>query len=532
MRKRFAFLFFMLISLGCFCQEIITIIPPKPVALGTAFQVQYIVTKPEVFSDFLPPAFNGFRLVSGPSITKGNTVMEGNSTPIQNLSYTLVPLQTGNIKILGLKGIMGSRVIEGEEALIKVIPKPDVNFSSSDLTGILPSNLKSSSIEKTVDENLFIRTDVSRKTCRVGEPIVVTYTLFSRLQTESEAVRSPAFYGFSVVDLVDINDAPVDVQMLDGKVFNSIILRKLVLYPVQAGSFTLDPMYVHNTVEVNDPVLKKTVLYEKKIETESVKIKILPLPSKIPEDFSGAVGKFSIDQALAENKFALNRQGKLVVSISGTGNFIQLERPEIRWPKGIEGFEPMVREELTENEKGLSGKRIYEFTFAGDSSGDYILPPVQLSYFNVDSGKYETISSSPLHFTIEEATSLPVKIEKNNNGFWPFLLLLTLPFLYFLFRRKSRKKKVPRLVQQEEIKPEKFTVKINKEDLQKKNSIDAAYALLSILNEYQSHLNLQGETVPERLIDLQKECRLYAYAGVGDDEGKNSLIERCYLLFN
>src|SRR5690606_7226206 len=124
------------------------------------------------------PAFTGFRLVSGPSITKGNIVIEGNSTPIQNLSYTLVPLQTGNLKIKGMKGLAGNRIVEAEEALIKVIPKPDVNFSSSDLTGLLPSNAIASSIEKTVDENLFIVTDVSRKTCRIGEPIIVTYTLF------------------------------------------------------------------------------------------------------------------------------------------------------------------------------------------------------------------------------------------------------------------------------------------------------------------------------------------------------------------
>jgi hypothetical protein len=43
---------------------------------------------------------------------------------------------------------------------------------------------------------------VDRRTCFVGEPVVATFKLFSRLQSKSEIIKNPGFYGFSVNDMI------------------------------------------------------------------------------------------------------------------------------------------------------------------------------------------------------------------------------------------------------------------------------------------------------------------------------------------
>ncbi|MBA2745748.1 MAG: hypothetical protein H0U44_05940, partial [Flavisolibacter sp.] len=41
-------------------QPIKTLLPPKPVIVGTAFQVQFIIAQPENFKDYIVPDFEGF----------------------------------------------------------------------------------------------------------------------------------------------------------------------------------------------------------------------------------------------------------------------------------------------------------------------------------------------------------------------------------------------------------------------------------------------------------------------------------------
>ena len=42
------------------------IVPQHPIAAGESFQVQYIIENAEKVSDFSPPPFHRFRVVSGP----------------------------------------------------------------------------------------------------------------------------------------------------------------------------------------------------------------------------------------------------------------------------------------------------------------------------------------------------------------------------------------------------------------------------------------------------------------------------------
>lgn len=56
-------------------------------------------------------------------------------------------------------------------------------------------------LRKKIDRNLFIRVEADKTSCFVGEPVVATYKLYTRLKSESNIVKSPAFNGFSVVEL-------------------------------------------------------------------------------------------------------------------------------------------------------------------------------------------------------------------------------------------------------------------------------------------------------------------------------------------
>src|SRR6476469_4839619 len=90
-----------LILLGWFhllnAQRIQTIVPKQAIVVGTAFQVQYIITEPSGMVNMTPPSFDSLQVVSGPNYYKGNATIDGKPQQIQNIAYTLIASKTGSI---------------------------------------------------------------------------------------------------------------------------------------------------------------------------------------------------------------------------------------------------------------------------------------------------------------------------------------------------------------------------------------------------------------------------------------------------
>ena len=80
----YIFLFSILLSLSflpAFTQvSFKTVVPQHSIAPGESFQVQYILENANEVSDFLPPKFQGFRVVTGPNIYSGKKPEEQNKS--------------------------------------------------------------------------------------------------------------------------------------------------------------------------------------------------------------------------------------------------------------------------------------------------------------------------------------------------------------------------------------------------------------------------------------------------------------------
>ncbi len=522
-----------LISCRCWSQQIEVIVPTQPVVVGTAFQVQYVITEPGEFVGATTPTFDSCRLISGPNIYKGNTVINGKLQAIQNIAYTLVPTTTGVLRIGGIKvSFKNGPDKQSADAGITVTPQPKASFnvrsSYTDVALYAPSSKKDR--EQLINENLFIKTQVNKKSCYVGEPVVATFKLYSRLQSSSEAERSPAFYGFSVVDILNINEAHTAVETVNGKIFNTSILRQVQLYPVQPGHFTIDEMYVRNEIDFEDSITHFKTKVEKEIVTEPIAITVKPLPATKPEDFTGAVGKFSIKAHLEKKVVPANGQGKLIVAVKGNGNFIQFGPPAMRWQKGIEPFEPAVKDHLNKNTAPIEGERIYEFGFAVDATGRYIMPPVSFSYFDVTAGGFKRLATDSLEFHVTEAmaTVAPGSIERQVSFpyIWLVLLLVIVSmalFVFFKFKKRTVKRKQkesvpastePNYVQQ--------VASLNLNELTVRETCVEIQSILSSFSK--THASLLSAEQNKELQSVLQQCQLVIYSHIDNGSKKEEIL--------
>ena len=86
-------------------------------------------------------------------------------------------------------------------------------------------------VNKRIKENMFVKVETNKKQCFIGEPLLVTYKLYTRLQSHSSVVDAPTFTGCSVVEMTTNEQKEEDVT-LNGKPFRTYIIRKVQLFPL------------------------------------------------------------------------------------------------------------------------------------------------------------------------------------------------------------------------------------------------------------------------------------------------------------
>ncbi len=451
-----------------------TIVPPQTVVSGESFQVQYIIEDGDKTMNVKPPVFNNFRFVAGPTIYMGSVATVNGVKPLRNAVFTLEAIRPGRFVIPGATITVKGKVIRSNNVFVEVISKEEAGKNNKE-NNIRPSDYflrpEENAYEK-IKQNLFVKMIVDKKTCFVGEPVLATFKLYSRLESKSDIVKNPGFYGFTVYDLVNLSDKQVISEKVNGKIFDVHTIRKVQLYPLQPGIFTVDAMQIKNKVEFSRSVVNKkteqevaegmlgnnetetitegTEVFETDISTDPVTINVKPVPEKNkPSIYTGATGHFTIAAALVNSKLAKNEQGFFDVIVSGKGNFIQLIAPAVQWPAGVEGFEPVVKDELDKTKTPLSGSRIFRYPFVCASPGKQQLPTISFSFFDTDSNNYKTISTKIVEVMVsnedkknlvveEQKTSIAENSEKAARTAGIVVMSVVLLILvYWIFRKKE-----------------------------------------------------------------------------------------------
>lgn len=386
-----------------------TIVPQRPILVNESFQVQYVVANADEIADFTVPQLSGFKVVTGPNVYAA----KGPDTR-KNMVVTLVASHEGKFKLPGATCLVNGKFLKSNDVFITVtsLREPDES-----LYYLKPGE----DPYKKIAQNLFLKITVDKRTSYVGEPIVATFKLYSRLQSQSNIVKNPGFYGFSVYDMVNVNDQIQSEEKLNGHWFDVHTIRKLQLYPLQPGIFTIDPMEISNQVEFSpskgagkmqqvvtenmynrDSTSKSAAglrTYEMNIKSDPVVINVKSLPGKNRADtFAGAVGKFSLRTFVAKDSILKNEEDSLMIDINGAGNFQRVTAPLINWPNAFEAFEPSVIDTFDKEEVPLRGQRRFKYVFVSNEPGFHTIPSVAFTFFDLDSQTYKTVSSKP--FTI------------------------------------------------------------------------------------------------------------------------------------
>ena len=327
-----------------------------------------------------------------------STIVNGNFSHTTSVTYTMTlkAEKEGNFKFgpLTVDGIKSNTVSYS-------IGKKDTSLSQSG--GQSSSSQDDQNGPKFIgkgDDKLFLRANVSKTSAFEQEALVYTIKLYSSYAGVkfAGATSAPTFDGF-VIEESKINTIQMDYETYNGKTYATAEIARYIIFPQTTGdlkvlgnTYTIsvnsqeyykDPDWGHLTI--NRPV-------NLNVKPNDLIVKVKPLPSPRPSNFSGGVGEFEIKSELQNSKLKTNHAASIVYSISGSGNLKYLKLPDLNniFPSQLEVYSPSVKENISVNSNNTVGDISFDYSFMPLEEGEYAIPSVELVYFNPSTGKYET----------------------------------------------------------------------------------------------------------------------------------------------
>ena len=388
---------------------------PLTVAVGEAFRVEFALNAYPDKGTFKAPSFEGFDVIAGPAESSGQSIQIVNGAMTKSINYTityvLLPQAAGNVTV-GAAEV----TVDGTVYRSNALPIEIVNEGKSPGAGGTQSRPREDSSPDVTAQNqiakddILLRAVVSRTSVYKGEPLRVTFKLYERVPVVGyNDVKFPSFNGFWAQEL-NTDNARRQRETFNGKVYETLVAKEYLLYPQQAGTLVIEPAELTAVAQVVVPGRRNVdpffgggpdfVNVPRKVQSPRINIAVKPLPAGAPASFSGAVGSFTMDAVLPQERLAANSAATYTVKISGTGNLTFVQAPKLTLPASFEQYNVKTTESINTSAAGISGYRQFEYPFIARAEGTYEVEPVEFSYFDPSRMQYMTLKSKALELEI------------------------------------------------------------------------------------------------------------------------------------
>jgi hypothetical protein len=275
--------------------------------------------------------------------------------------------------------------------------------------------------KKVVSGNqLFINATTNKREIYVGEQIIVTYKLHTRLNNleNYEIPSEPNLNGFWKKDLSI--SSRFKQENINGVTYLTAVIKKTVLTAQKSGKLTIDPMEVTcNTRVLNQQNRSRSwpnfgnvySLKKEFISSRPIVINVSELPNPKPKGFKGAVGEFNISSNIDKIELKANDAITYSIKITGTGNIELIDAMKINFPEDFEVYDPKINDKIIEGGNKRSTKN-YEFLLIPRYEGSYEIPSYTFIFFNPKTKKYITKKTSKYNISV-------LKSDNNEKGYVP-----------------------------------------------------------------------------------------------------------------
>ncbi len=389
---------------------------PATVVQGEQFRLSFVLN--EEGKDLRLPDMPDFEVLFGPSTSTSfsQRTVNGKTTSERSVSYTYILMtnKTGTFTIAPATIQVGGSEYKSNSLTVEVLPPDEASTrdSSPDAGEGRRGEERSSAGSPTVSaKDAFIRAIVSKGSPYEQEGFTVTFRLYTTLNIVNFGkIRFPEFEGFMVEEIELPMNQQLQMERYEGRNYYTADLRKTLLFPQRSGQITIPSGSIEMVFSVPSGRRVSTffgtqevmVDVKKNMVTNPVAINVKPLSANRPASYANAVGTFTMKPSISATRLRANEAITLRLELSGTGNLKLIRDPKVRFPDNFETYDPSVDNSFNVTTNGLNGIRTIEYMAIPRYEGQYTIPPVEFTYFDLNSRSYKTLTSPEYRLEIEK----------------------------------------------------------------------------------------------------------------------------------
>ncbi|MBN8709272.1 MAG: hypothetical protein BGO12_13195 [Verrucomicrobia bacterium 61-8] len=250
---------------------------------------------------------------------------------------------------------------------------------------------------------------IPKTSAYVGEVIPVEIRFYFNANYPTQLINQPDFGGDGFT-VMDFSKPTQREQEINGVPYNVVIFQTAIT-AVKSGPLEIPPAKIMGRIQVpargssQDDFFSGffggqgfgTTAREMTVSTKPSRIDIKPLPKENrPEDFSGAIGQFSLDAKATPKKVDAGEPVTLSVKVAGRGNFNAITAPTLVDAENWRSYPP--NEKFTPSASdpiGYNGEKVFEYTIVARSDAT-LTPSPEFSFFDPAVEKYVTLKAPPI----------------------------------------------------------------------------------------------------------------------------------------
>lgn len=375
---------------------------PGKVVAGKPFQLTYTINQRA--RDLQAPEFTGFEYLAGPytSQSSSTSFVNGHRTSTFTLTYTYTLLGNtpGDYTINPATITSDGQQYTSNGVRITVLP-PDEQPTPSSSSKSISERPEAPS---TSSSDIFVRTIVNKTNVYEQEALQISYRLYVAgvdFAQMGNTLKLPEMTGFLKQEM-ELGNRQFELEHYNGRNYQAVTLFSYLLYPQHSGDIKIDAAQFEAILRIQTHQQVRSIFddffgtYEnvsRALTAPAVTIHVNPLPAGKPAGFSGAVGQFTVTPSISTTDIQANEAVTLSLNIRGTGNMKLIKTPAVDWPEGFEPYDPKVTNNFKPSNSGFTGNKSIEYLAIPRAAGDYTIPELSFSYFDIQEGKYKTLST-------------------------------------------------------------------------------------------------------------------------------------------
>ena len=351
---------------------------------------------------------SNFNIVQGPYTSQSSqtTFINGKieSKSEYKSTFLLSPKKSGTLPIESITVNYNNK--EYKTDVINILVKENQQTSNYNSQSQQNKNRQPQASPK--NKNLFARISASKAKPYIGENLLLTYKIY-------QSVYNSSNIEITDYDLPMVSDFwtenidpkgkqwPQQQEQINGIRYRVFTLKKEIVSPQKTGKIKIPSFEV--TALLNRDWFNRG--QKKSIKSNSITVEVQPLPRNAPENFNGQVGKnYKLKVNFSKDELLVDEALDFDISIEGNGNLKQMKLPTVDFPADMEKYPAESKNKLKITSNGISGTKSLHHLLIPRFHGEYTIPEVNFTYFDINKKKYITLNEP----------SRVINVKKNGNS--------------------------------------------------------------------------------------------------------------------